>query len=71
MNNVGFIPFTDFKLKFKILILAFFNERVSTVNRALDGSTYLGKKLVPSSLCEKKFSCEGIQQLILGIGNAI
>jgi len=27
--------------------------RYSAVNRALDGSTYPGKKLVPFSLCKK------------------
>ncbi len=29
------------------------NERESTANRVLDGSTFPGQKLVPSSLSEK------------------
>jgi hypothetical protein len=47
------------------------NGKESTVNRALGGSTYPGKKLVRSSLCKKKFSYYETQQLILGTGTAI
>jgi hypothetical protein len=38
--------------------------------RALDGSTFLNQKLVPSSLCQN-IGCKETQQLILGIGNTI
>jgi hypothetical protein len=33
------------------------NGRGSAVNIALDGSTYPGQKLVPSSLCPKNLTC--------------
>jgi hypothetical protein len=46
------------------------NRRESALNRVLDGSTYPGFKLVPSSLCKKTYTCQE-SQLILGIGNAI
>jgi hypothetical protein len=45
------------------------NERGSAVNRALDGSTYSGLKLVSHSICQK--SLLKMQQFLLGIGNAI
>jgi hypothetical protein len=36
------------------LLNCMMEEKQTTVNRAQDGSTYIGQKLVPSSLFEKK-----------------
>jgi hypothetical protein len=46
------------------------NGRESAVNRALDGSTYPGYKLLFSCHC-KKIVVKKLQQLILVVGNAI
>ncbi len=45
-----------------------FNGRESAINRALDGSTYPGWKLVPSSLCQKKFAVKKRNNLYLVLG---
>jgi hypothetical protein len=41
--------------------------RGSAVNKALDGSTYPGQKLVPSSFCKKIVSCMKCNNLYLGL----
>ncbi len=43
------------------------NGRESTVNRALGGSTYPGKKLVHSSLCKKNLVVMKHCNLYLGL----
>jgi hypothetical protein len=43
------------------------NGRESSINRALDGSTYPSSKLMLSSLCKKKLVVKKCNNLYLGL----
>jgi hypothetical protein len=43
------------------------NGRESAINRAIDGSTYPGKKVVPSSLCKQNLVIKKHKKIYLGL----